>query len=167
MVQHDVMYIDAPHEADELCARLMLTNKVYACISDDMDMLLYGCTRVIRSIDIDTKTGILYNLTTILNSLKMTHHDFKQVCILSGSDYYKSLYTIFETIKLYSMFKKSNAYDFYTWMCTNTNINYTELMLALNMYSILNDDFNYLDQYIKPQELESASGNDGSCIAEG
>jgi 5'-3' exonuclease len=168
MAQHDVMYIDAPHEADELCARLMLTNNVYACISDDMDMLLYGCTRVIRNIDIDTKTGTLYNLNTILSSLKMTHYDFKQVCILSGSDYYKSLYTIFETIKLYSIFKKSNQYDFYTWICTNTNINYNELMLALNMYSILNDDFNYLDQYIKPQELqESASENAGSCIAEG
>jgi flap endonuclease-1 len=165
MNQYDVTYIDAPHEADELCARLMLTNKVYACISDDMDMLLYGCTRVIRSIDIDAKTGVLYNLNSILSSLKMTHDDFKQVCILSGSDYYKSLYTIFETTKLYSLYKKSTTRDFYTWICTNTNINYSELMLALNMYSILNDDFNYLDQYIKRQE--SASGNGDSCIAEG
>lgn len=167
MSQHHVMYIDAPHEADELCARLMLTNKVYACISDDMDMLLYGCTRVIRNIDIHTKTGVLYNLNSILTSLKMTHHHFKQVCILSGSDYYKSSYTIFETINMYSLFKKSNETDFYKWICSTTNINYSELMLALNMYSILDDDFNYLDQCIKQELQESASGNGDSCIAEG
>ncbi len=165
MDRYQVMYMDAPHEADELCARLMLTNKVYACISDDMDMLLYGCTRVIRNLDIDSKTGILYNLTIILSSLKMTHHDFKQICILSGSDYYKSCYSIYEIMNMYIMFKRTRGQNFCEWICSETNNNSVELMLALNMYSILNDEFNYLD-CIKPQQ-ESASGNGGSCIAEG
>jgi 5'-3' exonuclease len=163
MIKHDVVYMDAPHEADELCARLMLTNKVYACISDDMDMLLYGCLRVIRNVDLDTKTATLYNLTTILSSLKMNYFDFKQVCILSGTDYYKSSYTIFEMMKLYFIYKKTNTLPFYTWIINHTNINCSELMLALNMYTILNKEYDYLD-FI---QQESASGNGDSCIAEG
>jgi flap endonuclease-1 len=164
MDRHQVMYMDAPHEADELCARLMLTNKVYACISDDMDMLLYGCTRVIRNLDIDSKTGILYNLTIILSSLKITHYDFKQICILSGSDYYKSCHSIYEIMNMYFIFKRTKGQKFYEWMCSQSNINSDELMLAINMYSILDEEFSYLD-CIKPPQAP-ASGNGGSCIAE-
>jgi 5'-3' exonuclease len=163
MIKHNVNYMDAPHESDELCARLMLTNKVYACISDDMDMLLYGCSRVIRNVDLDTKTATIYNLTTILSSLKMNYYDFKQICILSGTDYYKSSHTIFEIMKLYYIYKRTNISPFYIWASNHANINCSELMFVLNMYSILNKEYDYLD--FIPQE--SASGNGDSCIVEG
>ena len=36
-------YYDAPGEADELCAMLTIKGKVWACLSEDMDMFVYGC----------------------------------------------------------------------------------------------------------------------------
>jgi flap endonuclease-1 len=41
-------YYDAPGEADELCALLVIKKKVWACLSEDMDLFVYGCTRVLR-----------------------------------------------------------------------------------------------------------------------
>ena len=42
-----IMYIDAPYEADEICAKLVLDKKVYACLSDDTDMFAYGCSKIL------------------------------------------------------------------------------------------------------------------------
>jgi flap endonuclease-1 len=41
-------YYDAPGEADELCALLVIKKKVWACLSEDMDLFVYGCNRVLR-----------------------------------------------------------------------------------------------------------------------
>jgi len=43
-----VSYIEAPGEADKLCAKLVNKNLAYACLSEDMDMFVYGCKRVLR-----------------------------------------------------------------------------------------------------------------------
>jgi len=48
MIAYGVSYIDADGEADQLCASLVLKNKVYACLSEDMDLFVYGCPRVLR-----------------------------------------------------------------------------------------------------------------------
>jgi flap endonuclease-1 len=95
-----VLYIEAPNEADEVCATLMLTTQVYACISDDMDMLIHGCKYVVREVNIDTQTAIMYNLNNILKSLRIDHHTFKQLCVLSGTDYNSSSFTLFHSIHL-------------------------------------------------------------------
>jgi 5'-3' exonuclease len=166
MDTYRVPYVDAPYEADELCAKFMLTGTVYACISDDTDMLIYGCNKVIRKIDLDNKSAELYDLNRILSSLKMTHYEFKQICIVSGSDYYKSNLNLFECIKIYKKFKHSGHENFYVWMCIHSSINYEELMTAFQNYNLLDAEFDYLSNYIiKPQEQESASESGGSCIA--
>ena len=45
-------YIIAEGEADKLCAELVIHNKAYACMSDDMDLFMYGCPRVFRLFNI-------------------------------------------------------------------------------------------------------------------
>ena len=47
---YGISYCTATGEADQLCAYFMNTNQCWACISDDMDMFVYGCERVIRGI---------------------------------------------------------------------------------------------------------------------
>ena len=59
-------YYDAPGEADEICALLVLKNKVWACLSEDMDMFVYGCTRVIRYLSLLNHTMVLYDTKAIL-----------------------------------------------------------------------------------------------------
>jgi len=158
------MYIVAPYEADEVCAKLMLANQVDACISDDMDMLVHGCSHVIRHIDIDTQTATLYNLKNILKSLHMSYVDFKQVCIISGTNYYSSPKNLFHYIKLYRQFKKNKHHeDFYQWLISTKEISESqELVASFNMFNLHN--FEYLNLFIPPQALTSESAD--SCTAE-
>jgi hypothetical protein len=80
-------YYDAPNEADELCAMLVLKNKAWACMSEDMDMFVYGVPRIIRYFSLLNHTIVLYNTNSILQELGMTQKEFSEVCILSGTDY--------------------------------------------------------------------------------
>jgi len=80
-------YYDAPGEADELCALLVLKKIVWACLSEDMDMFVYGCARVLRYFSLINHSIVLYNMKGILEDLSMSHTEFKEVCVLSGTDY--------------------------------------------------------------------------------
>ena len=44
---YGMTYYESPGEADMLCAKLVSKNIVYACLSEDTDMFVYGCARVL------------------------------------------------------------------------------------------------------------------------
>ena len=81
-------YICAIGEADIVCAELTKRQLVYACLSDDMDLLAFGCKKIIRLID-----GNLYeyDLDKILNRLQINYEQFVEMCIIIGCDYIKNL----------------------------------------------------------------------------
>ena len=56
-----VTYYEAPGEADILCANLVSKNIVYACLSEDTDMFVYGCSRVLRYLSLTMSKVILYD----------------------------------------------------------------------------------------------------------
>ena len=112
-------YIIAKGEADKLCAELVIHKKAYACMSDDMDLFMYGCPIVLRLFNLSKKTTIVYNLHTVLYYLKMNFHDFQIMCILSGTDYninYNS--NIFKIYKkfLYFINHNKNNDTFLDWV---------------------------------------------------
>jgi len=121
--------IIAPGEADVYCCHMVNTDQVYACMSEDMDMFVYGCKRVIRYVSILNNTCIMYNFENILNELNMNHEEFKIMCILSGTDYNKTTRNIYLNYTLFSEYKKSNStLSFKDWIQTidyisNLNIN--------------------------------------------
>jgi 5'-3' exonuclease len=80
-------YYLAPHEADQLCVHLALTNYVYAILSDDMDLLLSGAPRLLRGFHISTHELNLYDTSAILIDMNMTLEDFRATVALSGTDY--------------------------------------------------------------------------------
>jgi flap endonuclease-1 len=80
-------YYQAPREADEVCAYLMQNNRVYACLSDDSDMFLYGCERVLQNFNISKHTAFQYNFQQILKELCISKEEFASACIASGIDY--------------------------------------------------------------------------------
>lgn len=102
-----IKYIDAIYEADSLCSELVLKKKVDACLSDDTDMFVYGCTKVLRNINLNNHTVMLYNRNTILNELDISLDDFKWMCILSSTDYLKFENNIFKNYLLYTKYKKN------------------------------------------------------------
>jgi len=119
-------YYDAPGEADELCALLVLKEKVWACLSEDMDLFVYGCPRVLRYFSLIAHTAVLYDMNGILNDLKMSQKEFKEVCILSGTDYNlqseNNKNNLYLTLKHFKQFKSENySGSFYDWLQKNTN----------------------------------------------
>lgn len=80
-------YYDAPQEADELCSILTIREQVWACMSEDMDMFIYGCPRIIRYFNIYNQFVKIYIVEDILYELNISFNNFKQICILSGTDY--------------------------------------------------------------------------------
>ena len=66
-----VSFIDAPGEADKLCAKMVNKNLAYACLSEDMDMFVYGCKRVLRYLSLLNKNVIMYDMKDILIEIDM------------------------------------------------------------------------------------------------
>lgn len=134
-------YYDAPGEADELCALLVIKKKVWACLTEDMDLFVYGCTRVLRYFSLLSHTVVLYHTKGIYSELNMTQKEFKEICILSGTDYNinangnNDMVSLRITIKHFNKFKESNENekDFYTWLMKNTEyINDIEILHKIN-----------------------------------
>lgn len=112
-------YIQSQSEADELCAYLCNKEDVYACMSDDMDMFAYGCKRVLRYFNLSQATCIEYDFNTILESLQIDITLFRQLCVLSGTDYnetYKlKLFPFYKTYKELFMYTKSQSSSIYEY----------------------------------------------------
>ena len=136
MASYQITYIDAPHEADEVCAKLMLEGQVDACMSDDMDMFMYGCSCVIRDVNVESQTMVWYDTASILHQLGLTHHEFKQIGVLSGSDYYKSSYTLYNVMSMFHAFKRTEHTDFYEWVKLHYPVDIHALWNAYQEYDV-------------------------------
>lgn len=142
-------YYDAPGEADELCALLVIKKKVWACLSEDMDLFVYGCTRVLRYFSLIGHTVVLYYSKGIYDELKMSHKEFKEICILSGTDYNinadgnNDKVNLRQTIKHFRKFKETNAdgkaNNFYEWLTLNTSY-ITDISLLHKINNMFNLD---------------------------
>ena len=129
IISYGATYYDAPGEADELCAILTIRGKVWACLSEDMDMFVYGCPRVIRYLSLLNHTAVIYDMKGILENLGVTQKELREICVLSGTDYNslndnaKNSPTLYTTLKHFKKFHKdkNNTNDFYDWLLENTN----------------------------------------------
>jgi 5'-3' exonuclease len=162
-------YFDAPGEADELCASLVIKKQVWACLSEDMDLFVYGCTRVLRYFSLVSHTAVLYYMKGILEELDMTQKEFKEICVLSGTDYNihangnNNKITLQSTIKYFKKYKQSIKSDndktdndktdknnelLYDWLIENTNyISDIDLLTKINRMFDLSCDHYKLDVF--------------------
>jgi flap endonuclease-1 len=100
-----ISYIEAEGEADELCAYCVLNNIADACLSDDMDLFIYGCPRILRYFSMMKQTVVYYDLDKILNALNLPQNVFTTITILSGTDYNNQVMLI---DSLYSEYIQNN-----------------------------------------------------------
>jgi 5'-3' exonuclease len=91
---NNVEYLVAPYEADAQLAYLATNGLVDAIISEDSDLLAYGCPRVLFKMDKDgnAKQIQINDLGNCFSPkfTNFTHEQFRYVCILSGCDYLAS-----------------------------------------------------------------------------
>lgn len=137
MDAYNIIYIVADGESDQLCSKLVLKKVAYACLSEDMDMFVYGCPRVLRYLSLLNETVVIYYLDKILSDLNIPFKEFKEICVISGTDYNltsnkNNLYKTLEYYKQYKSIDLSNDnIDFYTWLDDNSD--YIE-----NIYTLYN-----------------------------
>jgi len=149
-------YYDATGEADEVCALLTIKGKVWATLSEDMDMFVYGCQRVVRYISLLNHTAVLYDVKNVLDNLGITQRELREICILSGTDYNslnddsKNAPNLYSTLKLFKKYFKERKdkkihsdIQFYDWLLENTEyIQDMDLLQKIYMMFDINSNNN-------------------------
>ena len=136
-------YYEAKGEADELCAMLVIKKKVWGCLSEDMDLFVYGCKRVLRYLSLMNHSVVLYDFKGALNELRLTMKEFREICVLSGTDYNINSddNNLRNTLKMFKKFRKnrqSESANFYEWLVENTDYIEDEdtLLSTCNMFDL-------------------------------
>ena len=154
MDAYGVVYYDAPNEADELCAYFVKMGLAYGCISDDMDMFLYGCPVVLRNFSLLNQSVYCYETSTILDDLGMTESQFREILVISGTDYNTKMETtLYETLKWFHQYKNyinhsiannKQYYGFYLWLTKNTKYikDFHALIKTHQLFVIDDSNFN-------------------------
>lgn len=111
-------YLQAEYEADSLLAKLSLTKEVDLIITEDTDLIVYGCEKILFKYKNDK--GMLYlKKESIKNNFFLEDWDlFKIFCILCGCDYakisgiaLKKAENICETREKYNEWEKNIEYN--------------------------------------------------------
>jgi len=175
-------YYDAPGEADELCAMLTIKEKVWACLSEDMDMFVYGCPRVIRYLSLLNHTIVLYELKGILTELGITQKELREICILSGTDYNSindddKSHTLNDTLSYFKKYHKDKSnVNFYDWLNKKTDYitDYDHLIKIYDLFD-LNKNHKTIKKFegvvisnsnIMKTEIKEILKNDGFIFAQ-
>ncbi len=139
---YGISYVEAPEEADKLCVKLVLENEAFACLSEDMDMFAYGCPYVLRYLNLITGNVVLYNLANILTQLSLSMKEFRSICILAGTDYFKNSNrrpkTTYYYYRLFQRFQKTDQTDFFRWLEDNKVLqqNYDILLKTTSLFDL-------------------------------
>ena len=117
MDYYGVAYILSETEADSLCADLVKQHKADYCLSDDTDMFMYNCPRVLRNISLLNHTVIEYDTTQLYSELKMNYEEFFDIMILAGTDYNRNSIELDKLMKEFYVYKDTKEEDtFYSWL---------------------------------------------------
>lgn len=148
----------APNEADQLCVYLTTSGTTYATLSDDMDMIVSGCPIVLRNLSLMNHEVFIYNTAQIVKALGVSLDEFRDIVVLSGSDYEISSnnnnISIRRAFEYYQKYRESQCTnDFYTWLnetciIENTDVYKISALMNINNYT------NILEEFIKKNILE-------------
>lgn len=101
-----VPYRQSPGESDVTLAEMMQSGEIHGIISEDTDMLPYGCECFITDFKCNSDYVVEYQVSRVLQDLKMSREQFVDLCILCGCDYSEKIYKIaikgaLEKLRLY------------------------------------------------------------------
>ncbi|CAG9320814.1 EXO1_2 [Blepharisma stoltei] len=92
--KYEIECIVAPYEADAQLAYLFKIGYISAAISEDSDLLVFGCQKVLYKYETN---GILQEMNMenlykhpTFNFSRWSHEQFMMMCILAGCDYLKN-----------------------------------------------------------------------------
>lgn len=74
-------------ESDPYLTAMCRSGIADACMTEDMDMLVLGCPRVLTRVDVWHGRATMLVLDEILGALELTHAQFIDMCVMFGCDY--------------------------------------------------------------------------------
>ena len=106
----NVPIFEAPEEAEKKSVELCHGKTLYAVMTEDTDVLTYGCPIFLSNIDYHKGTCTELAIEDILDLLEITMESFVDLCIMCGTDYNKNIYKIGPE-KSYTLIKKYQNID--------------------------------------------------------
>lgn len=103
-----VQYLQAEGEADILCAKLSEENIVDYVFTEDMDILTFGASKIVKNL-FNKKPYEVIEKLKVLKKYDLTHKQFIIFCIILGCDYHN---ITFKT-ELNDAIKLSQNYKFF------------------------------------------------------
>ncbi|XP_045825675.1 exonuclease 1 isoform X1 [Trifolium pratense] len=112
--QENVQYIVAPYEADAQMTFLAVSRQVDAVITEDSDLIPFGCPRIIFKMD-KFGQGVQFEYSMLQKNKELNFEGFNrqmllEMCILSGCDYLPSLPGM-GLKKAHASIKRFKSYD--------------------------------------------------------
>jgi len=86
-----IPFLDAQGEAEATCSALAKQGFVSAVLTEDTDVLAYGCPFMLHRLNYETQTVMEVDLDEILQYLQLTYPQWLDFCILCGTDYNSNL----------------------------------------------------------------------------
>jgi 5'-3' exonuclease len=86
-----VPYYDAPLEAEKLCSDLCKRGLVDAVLTEDSDVMAYGCPVYLSKIDVKKEKCVRISFQDVLTNFEMIEEEFLDMCIMFGTDYNKRI----------------------------------------------------------------------------
>tara|TARA_B100000902_G_C27229097_1_gene873832 strand:+ start:368 stop:1300 length:933 start_codon:yes stop_codon:yes gene_type:complete len=130
-IENKIKYLKADQESDEICYKYTKNNTAELCLSEDTDIIVYGCQYMLWNLNIDTGACDLYDLKNILTALNVTLDDLQQISALTMLESKKisNIYYIFNNHYYYKLDQKTQKNtgqtpnNFIWWFCKIHNIN--------------------------------------------
>lgn len=93
--RENINYIVAPYEADAQLAFLNNSDLCEFIITEDTDLILYGCKKIIYKLDNQSGSCVLYQRSRLGKCIpgreELEFEKFRRICIMSGCDYLKNI----------------------------------------------------------------------------
>lgn len=115
-----IPYIQSPFEGDILCGMMYDRGLISLCLSDDIDIMIFGCRKIVRSINHNIE---LIDYNKILHKTNITHSQIIDICTICGTDYNKGLYktTFGDILALIKKYENDTDINNTHNICNNTN----------------------------------------------
>ncbi|KAI3982669.1 hypothetical protein MKX01_031543 [Papaver californicum] len=114
LIQENVDFFVAPYEVDAQMAFLAISKQVDAFITEDSDLIPFGCPRIIFKME-KFGQGVQFQSSLLQKSKELNLSGFTQqtvleMCILSGCDYLQSLSGV-GLMKAHALICKFKSYE--------------------------------------------------------
>lgn len=87
----NIPFMSAPEEAECFCSHLCIAGLVDAVLSEDSDVVAYGAPVFLSKINTSSETVVEVNYQDLLFTTDMTKDQFRDFCIMCGTDYNKNI----------------------------------------------------------------------------